>query len=106
MGVRATHPETLKRERSSERARGGGPLLIPIRQPLLLTDVLPACCSFFLPIFLPFPIFPSLQLARQIGEQLDDDTLLEMIDEFDLDGDGEIDEQEFLQIMTNDDIEC
>ena len=45
-------------------------------------------------------------LARQIGEKIDDDVLLDMIDEFDLDGDGEIDEKEFLQIMSNDDIDC
>ena len=44
-------------------------------------------------------------LARQIGEKVTDETLLDMIDEFDLDGDGEIDLEEFLQIMANDDLE-
>lgn len=44
-------------------------------------------------------------LARQIGEKVTDETLLDMIDEFDLDGDGEIDMEEFLQIMANDDVE-
>ncbi len=47
-----------------------------------------------------------MQVARHIGETMDDETLLEMIDDFDLDGDGEIDEHEFLQVMANDDIDC
>ncbi|UPR00753.1 centrin [Chloropicon primus] len=44
-------------------------------------------------------------LARQIGEKMTDESLLDMIDEFDLDGDGEIDQQEFVRIMANDDID-
>lgn len=40
-------------------------------------------------------------LARQIGEKVSDEVLIEMIDEFDEDGDGEIDEREFLRIMDN-----
>ena len=44
-------------------------------------------------------------LARQVGEKVTDDFLMDMIDEFDLDGDGEIDQEEFLLIMQNDDID-
>ncbi|KAI0778924.1 Ca2+-binding EF-hand protein [Trametes elegans] len=42
------------------------------------------------------------RVAREIGERLEDDELQAMIDEFDLDQDGEINEQEFLAIMTDD----
>ncbi|KAJ3150023.1 Calcium-binding component of the spindle pole body (SPB) half-bridge [Geranomyces michiganensis] len=41
------------------------------------------------------------RVAKEIGESLDDDELQAMIDEFDLDQDGEINEQEFLAIMTD-----
>lgn len=39
-------------------------------------------------------------VAMELGENIDDDELRAMIDEFDLDGDGEINEQEFIAIMT------
>ena len=41
------------------------------------------------------------RVAKEIGEQLDDEELQAMIDEFDLDQDGEINEQEFINIMTD-----
>lgn len=39
------------------------------------------------------------RVARELGENLSDDELQAMIDEFDKDQDGEISEQEFLNIM-------
>ncbi|PWN42169.1 putative CDC31-spindle pole body component, centrin [Ceraceosorus guamensis] len=42
------------------------------------------------------------RVAKELGESLDEDELQAMIDEFDLDGDGEISEQEFIQIMMDD----
>ena len=39
------------------------------------------------------------RVARELGENLSEDELKAMIDEFDKDGDGEISEQEFLSIM-------
>jgi centrin-3 len=39
------------------------------------------------------------RVARELGENLSDDELQAMIDEFDKDGDGEINEGEFLGIM-------
>nr|AAZ15804.1 centrin 3 [Blastocladiella emersonii] len=42
------------------------------------------------------------RVAKEVGETLDDDELAAMIEEFDVNGDGEIDEQEFLSIMTDD----
>ena len=39
------------------------------------------------------------RVARELGENLSDDELQAMIDEFDKDGDGEISESEFLGIM-------
>ena len=39
------------------------------------------------------------RVARELGENLSDDELKAMIDEFDKDGDGEISENEFLAIM-------
>ncbi|EGF80654.1 hypothetical protein BATDEDRAFT_87987 [Batrachochytrium dendrobatidis JAM81] len=41
------------------------------------------------------------RVAKEIGESLDDEELQAMIDEFDLDQDGEINEQEFIGIMTD-----
>ncbi|KAJ3072601.1 Calcium-binding component of the spindle pole body (SPB) half-bridge [Podochytrium sp. JEL0797] len=41
------------------------------------------------------------RVAKEIGENLDDEELQAMIDEFDLDQDGEINEQEFVAIMTD-----
>ncbi|KAM0754898.1 EF-hand [Meredithblackwellia eburnea MCA 4105] len=42
------------------------------------------------------------KVARDLGESLGDEELKAMIDEFDLDGDGEISEQEFINIMADD----
>ncbi|PWZ00921.1 putative CDC31-spindle pole body component, centrin [Testicularia cyperi] len=42
------------------------------------------------------------RVAKELGENLDDDELQAMIDEFDLDQDGEINEHEFIQIMMDD----
>ncbi|XP_068438016.1 uncharacterized protein cetn4 [Clinocottus analis] len=39
------------------------------------------------------------RVAKELGENLTDDELKEMIDEADRDGDGEVNEQEFLRIM-------
>uniref|UniRef100_A0ABM5EW62 Calglandulin n=1 Tax=Pogona vitticeps TaxID=103695 RepID=A0ABM5EW62_9SAUR len=43
------------------------------------------------------------RVAHEIGEQLTDEELQEMIDEADLDGDGAVNEQEFLKIMKRHD---
>jgi len=39
------------------------------------------------------------RVAKEIGENMSDEELQEMIEEADLDGDGEIDQEEFLRIM-------
>ncbi len=39
------------------------------------------------------------RVAKELGENLTDEELQEMIDEADRNGDGEIDEDEFLRIM-------
>jgi centrin-3 len=41
------------------------------------------------------------RVAKEIGDRLEEDELQAMIDEFDLDQDGEISEQEFINIMTD-----
>ena len=41
------------------------------------------------------------RVAKELGENLTDEELRAMIEEFDLDGDGEIDEQEFTAICTD-----
>ena len=38
-------------------------------------------------------------IAKQLGENLTDEELQEMIDEADRDGDGEVSEEEFFRIM-------
>ena len=43
------------------------------------------------------------RVARELGENMSDDELQAMIDEFDRDQDGEINLEEFLAIMLNDD---
>eukprot|EP01135_Chromosphaera_perkinsii_P010044 Nk52_evm79s1992 gene=Nk52_evmTU79s1992 len=42
------------------------------------------------------------RVARELGENMTDEELQAMIDEFDKDGDGEINEEEFVAIMTSD----
>lgn len=42
------------------------------------------------------------RVAREIGENVNEDELRSMIDEFDCNGDGEIDLEEFVAIMTED----
>ena len=39
------------------------------------------------------------RVAKEIGENMTDEELQEMIEEADRDGDGEIDQEEFLRIM-------
>ncbi|XP_068960973.1 centrin-4-like [Petaurus breviceps papuanus] len=41
------------------------------------------------------------RVAKELGENLSDEELQEMLDEADRDGDGEISEQEFLRMMKN-----
>ncbi len=43
------------------------------------------------------------RVARELGEKLTDEELQEMIDEADRDGDGEVNEEEFLRIMKKSD---
>ena len=40
------------------------------------------------------------RVARELGENMNDDELQEMIDEADRDGDGEISEEDFIRIMN------
>ncbi|XP_004074514.1 centrin-3 [Oryzias latipes] len=42
------------------------------------------------------------RVARELGEDINDEELRSMIDEFDTDRDGEINQEEFLAIMTAD----
>ncbi|XP_029503664.1 centrin-3-like [Oncorhynchus nerka] len=42
------------------------------------------------------------RVARELGESITDEELRSMIDEFDTDGDGEINQGEFVSIMTGD----
>ncbi|KAI2660292.1 Centrin-3 [Labeo rohita] len=42
------------------------------------------------------------RVARELGEDMSDEDLRAMIDEFDTDGDGEINQDEFISIMTGD----
>ncbi|CAG8557852.1 18940_t:CDS:2 [Acaulospora morrowiae] len=47
-------------------------------------------------------LFNLKRVAEELGENLDEEDLQAMIDEFDLDEDGEINEQEFMKIMSDD----
>ena len=40
------------------------------------------------------------RVARELGENMTDEELQEMINKADLDGDGEVNEDEFMRIMT------
>merc|ERR1712072_965989 len=40
------------------------------------------------------------RVARELGENMTDEELQEMINKADLDGDGEVNEEEFMRIMT------
>jgi Ca2+-binding EF-hand superfamily protein len=40
------------------------------------------------------------RIAKELGEDVDDEEIIAMIDEFDGDGDGAINEKEFIEIMT------
>nr|XP_046173251.1 centrin-3 isoform X1 [Oncorhynchus gorbuscha] len=42
------------------------------------------------------------RVARELGENITDEELRSMIDEFDTDGDGEINQEDFVSIMTGD----
>ncbi|KAF7250412.1 Centrin-3 [Varanus komodoensis] len=42
------------------------------------------------------------RVARELGENMTDEELRAMIEEFDKDGDGEINQEEFISIMTGD----
>uniref|UniRef100_U3K311 Centrin 3 n=1 Tax=Ficedula albicollis TaxID=59894 RepID=U3K311_FICAL len=42
------------------------------------------------------------RVARELGENMSDEELRAMIEEFDKDGDGEINQEEFIAIMTGD----
>lgn len=61
--------------------------------------------SYFLILilYITFPgkiSFKNLKrVAKELGENLTDEELHEMIDEADRDGDGEINQEEFLRIM-------
>ena len=46
------------------------------------------------------------RVAKELGEPLTDDELREMIDEADRDGDGEVDEAEFVRIMRKSALFC
>ncbi|XP_068553323.1 centrin-2-like isoform X2 [Anas acuta] len=49
--------------------------------------------------------FEKLKLvATEVGEDITDEELQVMIDEADVDGDGEVDQQEFLRILTLNDL--
>ena len=39
------------------------------------------------------------RIAKELGENMNDDEIQEMIDQADRDGDGEINEDEFMRIM-------
>lgn len=39
------------------------------------------------------------RVAQELGEKISDEELMEMIEEADRDGDGEINEEEFMRVM-------
>ena len=50
-------------------------------------------------------LFQNLKnIAKQLGENLTDEELQEMIDEADMDGDGEVNEAEFFRMMKKTEI--
>ena len=54
---------------------------------------------------LMLPLFQNLKnIAKQLGENLTDEELQEMIDEADMDGDGEVNEAEFFRMMKKTEI--
>merc|ERR1719329_1715491 len=46
------------------------------------------------------------RVAKELGERITDEELQEMIDEADRDGDGEVNEEEFLRIMKKTNLFC
>jgi centrin-1 len=59
-------------------------------------------CHAVLPCFGPagFITFKNLKrVAKELGENLTDEEIQEMIDEADRDGDGQVSEEEFFRIM-------
>lgn len=57
-------------------------------------------CIIYFFVFLGKISFKNLKrVAKELGENLTDEELHEMIDEADRDGDGEINQEEFLRIM-------
>jgi centrin-1 len=48
--------------------------------------------------YIRLPLGPQ-RVAEELGENLTDEELQEMIDEADRDGDGEVNEDDFLRIM-------
>jgi hypothetical protein len=72
----------------------------------LLSRNLVACLALPLPHTTPSPpptgkiSFKNLKrVAKELGENLTDEEIQEMIDEADRDGDGEVNEEEFYRIM-------
>jgi Ca2+-binding EF-hand superfamily protein len=64
----------------------------------------PCCCAPVPPLFHPcssgFITFKNLKrVAKELGENLTDEEIQEMIDEADRDGDGQVSEEEFFRIM-------
>jgi centrin-1 len=68
---------------------------------LLLLNLLlflPCCPALFCPA--GFITFKNLKrVAKELGENLTDEEIQEMIDEADRDGDGQVSEEEFFRIM-------
>ena len=78
---------------------------------MLLRALLPALAHFADEIRRVFKLFDDdetgrisfrnlKRVARELGENMTDEELQEMINKADLDGDGEVNEDEFMRIMT------